>query len=387
MNKSANDKILILSAKFGDGHKQVATAIFEAIEFTLPNVEPIILDVLEWLHPFLYPVSNYFYRRIIKKFPQVYSYLYKSTREKNSFSDKLNALLTVGMGSLLEIVEKINPTVVVSTYPFAASIMSKLKEQGLIDIPVVTIITDYTDHSFWIHPFTDQYIVGSNQVRDRLICLGVENYKINNTGIPICQKFLKQQSREVLASKYGLNSNQFTILVMGGGDGFIGKDLSNFQAFEDLTSQVQFIIICGRNKRLRKQIEEELKTSKHHFLVTGFSDSVNELMAISDLLISKPGGVTISEALAMELPLLIYNPLPGQEEDNADYLVNAGLAIKAENKMELISKIHHMLDDSIPLLSIRKKIRKYQTKSATFDALDVIVRAVELGREEQTVVV
>ncbi|MEH7378752.1 MGDG synthase family glycosyltransferase, partial [Neobacillus drentensis] len=314
-------------------------------------------------------------------------YLYKSTREKNSFSDKLNALLTVGMGSLLEIVEKINPTVVVSTYPFAASIMSKLKEQGLIDIPVVTIITDYTDHSFWIHPFTDQYIVGSNQVRDRLICLGVENYKINNTGIPICQKFLKQQSREVLASKYGLNSNQFTILVMGGGDGFIGKDLSNFQAFEDLTSQVQFIIICGRNKRLRKQIEEELKTSKHHFLVTGFSDSVNELMAISDLLISKPGGVTISEALAMELPLLIYNPLPGQEEDNADYLVNAGLAIKAENKMELISKIHHMLDDSIPLLSIRKKIRKYQTKSATFDALDVIIRAVELGREEQTVVV
>ncbi|MEH7378492.1 1,2-diacylglycerol 3-glucosyltransferase, partial [Neobacillus drentensis] len=77
MNKSANDKILILSAKFGDGHKQVATAIFEAIEFTLPNVEPIILDVLEWLHPFLYPVSNYFYRRIIKKFPQLYSYLYK----------------------------------------------------------------------------------------------------------------------------------------------------------------------------------------------------------------------------------------------------------------------------------------------------------------------
>ncbi|MEY2194445.1 glycosyltransferase [Neobacillus sp. BF23-41] len=387
MNKSANDKILILSAKFGDGHKQVATAIYEAIEFTLPNVEPIILDVMEWLHPFLYPVSNYFYRRIIKKFPQVYSYLYKSTREKNSFSDKLNALLTVGMGSLLEIVEKINPTVVVCTYPFAASIMSKLKEQGLIDIPVVTIITDYTDHSFWIHPFTDQYIVGSNQVRDRLICLGVENNKINNTGIPICQKFLKQQSREVLASKYSLNSNQFTILVMGGGDGFIGKDLSNFQAFEDLTSQVQFIIICGRNKRLRKQIEEELKTSKHHFLVTGFSNSVNEMMAISDLLISKPGGVTISEALAMELPLLIYNPLPGQEEDNADYLVNAGLAIKAENKMELISKIHHMLDDSIPLLSIRQKIRKYQTKSATFDALDVIVRAVELGREEQTVVV
>ncbi len=387
MNDCEKEKILILSATFGDGHKQVAKAINEAIEFTLPNVEPIILDVMEWIHPSLYPVSNYFYRRIIKKFPQVYSYLYKRTREKNSFSVRLNTLFTVGMGSMLEILEKINPSVVVSTYPFASSIMSKLKEQGLIDIPFVTIITDYTDHSFWIHPYTDQYIVGSNQIRDRLICLGVESHKINNTGIPICQKFLKHQSRSILAPKYGLNSNKFTILVMGGGDGFIGKGLSSFQAFEGLALQVQFIIICGRNKRLRKQIEEELKTSKHNFLVTGYCDCVNEMMAISDLLISKPGGVTISEAMAMELPLLIYNPLPGQEEDNATFLVDAGLAFRAENEKELITKIHSIIYDSIPLLSMKQKTRKYQTKTASIDALDIILRTANRGRKDQMVVV
>lgn len=385
MNYREKDKILILSATFGEGHKQVANAISEAVDFSLPEVEPVILDIMHWLHPYLYPVSNYFYKKVIKKFPQVYSYLYRKTRESSPFSDKLNALFSLGMGSMLEILERINPKVVVSTYPFAAGIMSKLKEQGLINVPIVTIITDYTDHSYWIHPYTDQYVVGSEQVKDRLISLGVEQYKIKCTGIPIRQKFIQTQSREILALQYGLNSNTFTILVMGGGEGFIGKGLSTFQAFESLSTPIQFIIICGRNKKLQKKLEEELGTSKHKVLLMGFCENVNELMALSDLMISKPGGVTTSEALAMELPLLIYNPLPGQEEDNADYLVKSGLAILAENELDLIDKIHHMIHDSIPLLSMKLRTKLYQTKTSSFDALDVIIRTADLRSEQQIV--
>jgi processive 1,2-diacylglycerol beta-glucosyltransferase len=385
MNYREKDKILILSATFGEGHKQVANAISEAVDFSLPDVEPVILDIMHWLHPYLYPVSNYFYKKVIKKFPQVYSYLYRKTRESSPFSDKLNALFSLGMGSMLEILERINPKVVVSTYPFAAGIMSKLKEQGLINVPIVTIITDYTDHSYWIHPYTDQYVVGSEEVKDRLISLGVERYKIKCTGIPIRQKFIQTQSREILALQYGLNSNTFTILVMGGGEGFIGKGLSTFHAFESLSTPIQFIIICGRNKKLQKKLEEELRNSKHKVLLMGFCENVNELMALSDLMISKPGGVTTSEALAMELPLLIYNPLPGQEEDNADYLVKSGLAILAENELDLIDKIHHMIHDSIPLLSMKLRTKLYQTKTSSFDALDVIIRTADLRSEQQIV--
>jgi processive 1,2-diacylglycerol beta-glucosyltransferase len=385
MNYREKDKILILSATFGEGHKQVANAISEAVDFSLPDVEPVILDIMHWLHPYLYPVSNYFYKKVIKRFPQVYSYLYRKTRESSPFSDKLNALFSLGMGSMLEILERINPKVVVSTYPFAAGIMSKLKEQGLINVPIVTIITDYTDHSYWIHPYTDQYVVGSEEVKDRLISLGVERYKIKCTGIPIRQKFIQTQSREILALQYGLNSNTFTVLVMGGGEGFIGKGLSTFHAFESLSTPIQFIIICGRNKKLQKKLEEELRNSKHKVLLMGFCENVNELMALSDLMISKPGGVTTSEALAMELPLLIYNPLPGQEEDNADYLVKSGLAILAENELDLIDKIHHMIHDSIPLLSMKLRTKLYQTKTSSFDALDVIIRTADLRSEQQIV--
>nr|WP_248733348.1 glycosyltransferase [Neobacillus rhizosphaerae] len=374
MNDKKKDKILILSASFGDGHKQVANALSEAVQFTLPNVEPIILDIMEWLHPNLFPVSHYFYSRVIKRFPRVYSYLYNRTRERNPFSVKLNSFFTLGMGSMLDIIEEIQPSVVVSTYPFAAGIMSKLKENGLVNIPAVTIITDYTDHSYWIHPFTDQYIVGSKQVKDRLISHGVESHKIKHTGIPVRKKFVTTQSRECLAKKYNLNSNHFTLLIMGGGEGLIGKGISTFRALEKLSSPIQIIIVCGRNKNLKNQLGEKLSRSKHHILLLGYSENVNELMALSDLMISKPGGVTTSEAMAMELPLLVYHPLPGQEEDNANFLVESGLAMQAENDHDLIGKIESLIMDSKPLYRMKQRSRKYQSKTSSSDALKVIIQ-------------
>ncbi|WML56628.1 glycosyltransferase [Neobacillus sp. PS2-9] len=374
MNYTDKDKILILSATYGDGHKQVANAISEAVDFSLPNVEPIILDIMQWLHPYLYPVSNYCYKKVINKFPQLYSFLYRKTHARSTFSAKLNALFSRGMSSLLEILQTMNPKVVVSTYPLAAGIMSKLKEQGFIDVPVVTIITDYTDHSYWLHPYTDQYVVGSNQVKEKLISLGIDPHKIKCTGIPIRQKFIQTEPRDVLAEKYGLIPNQFTVLVMGGGEGFIGKGISTFRAFEKLASPIQLIIICGRNRKLQKQLEAVVRNSKHKVLILGFSEDINELMAVSDLMVSKSGGVTTTEAMAMELPLLIYRPLPGQEEDNAKFLVKSGMAILAKNEEDIISNIQNMLSNSIPLLLMKFKARINQTKTSSFDALDVILR-------------
>ncbi|WP_445505528.1 MGDG synthase family glycosyltransferase [Niallia sp. 03091] len=374
MYDKSKDKILILSATFGDGHKQVARAISEAVDYTLPDAEPIILDMKDWVHPYLYPVSNYVYKSSIKKFPQVYSYLYRKTRVKTVFSTKLNSLFSIGMQSMLEIIQRVKPMVVVSTYPFAAGIISKLKEQGLIDIPAVTIITDYTDHSSWIHPFTDQYLVGSSQVKDRLISVGVEEFKIKHTGIPIRQRFIEKQSREFLFKKYRMNANKFTILVMGGGDGFIGKGLSTFQALESISSNLQLIIVCGRNKKLKEQLKHELKNSKHDILLMGFSENIHELMAISDVMITKPGGVTTAEALAMELPLLIYNPLPGQEEDNASFLIQSGLALLAKTKNDLIFNIQSVVHDSKPLMLMKQRTKQHQKKTSSLDALDVIVR-------------
>jgi len=385
MSVKEKDKILILSATFGDGHKQVAKAISEAVNFYATDLEPITIDVMQWLHPYLYPVSNYFYKKVIKKFPNIYGYFYQKTKKRNSFSDKLDVLFTSGMDTMLDIIKRVNPKVVVSTYPFAASIISKLKEQRLIDIPVVTIITDYTNHSYWIHPFTDQYLVGSEQVKVSMIASGVESDKIKCTGIPIMQKFAHTQPRDQLALKYSLNSAQFTILVMGGGDGFIGKGIKVFKAFEKLDVPIQLIIICGRNKKLQKQLSEELPDSKHKILLLGYCENINELMAISDLLISKPGGVTITEAIAMELPLLIYHPLPGQEEENADYLIELGLAMLCKNENDVMNKIQEMMNNSFQLDLIKHRTKLFQTKNSSIDAVDVILQA-SYNRRERSIV-
>lgn len=374
MSVKEKDKILILSATFGDGHKQVAKAISEAVNCYTTDFEPITIDVMKWIHPYLYPVSNYLYKKVIEKFPNVYGYFYQKTKVRNSFSDKLDVLLSSGMHTMLDIIKRVNPKVVVSTYPFAASIISKLKEQRIIDIPSITIITDYTNHSYWVHPYTDQYIVGSKQTKASLIASGVISDKIKCTGIPIMQKFTHSHPREQLAQKYSLNPNQFTVLVMGGGDGFIGKGIKTFKALERLEVPIQIIIVCGRNKKLQKQLSEELSDSKHKILLLGYCENVNELMAISNLLISKPGGVTITEAMAMELPLLIYHPLPGQEEENADFLMDLGLAMLCEDEKDVINKIQQIMDDSFQLDLIRNRTKSLQIKNSSIDAVDVILQ-------------
>ena len=339
MNNRERDKYLILSATFGEGHKQVANAISEAVSNVVADAEPITIDIMEWVHPNLYPISHYIYKKGIKKFPQVYSFLYEKTRVKSSFSVKLNSIFLSGMQTVLKIIQEIKPKVVVSTYPFAAGIISKLKEQGLIDIPAVTIITDYTDHSYWIHRSTDQYVVGSARLRDQLIALGVEADKIKNTGIPVRKRFMDVLPKDLLLEKYMINPNIFTLLIMGGGDGFFGKGLSTFKALESISTPMQLFIVCGKNKKLKTQLESELKDSKHDVRILGYCEKVEELMAISDLMISKPGGVTTSEAMAMDLPILIYHSLPGQEEINLNQLKQLNLVQELRDDQSLHDQI------------------------------------------------
>ncbi|MCM3570321.1 MGDG synthase family glycosyltransferase [Neobacillus mesonae] len=383
MSNREKEKYLILSATFGEGHKQVANAISEAVDYMLADAEPITIDVMEWIHPYLYPISHFLYKRGINRLPQLYSFLYKKTRVRNSFSVKLNSLFLLGMQSMLKIIQEIKPKVVVSTYPFAAGIISKLKERGLIDIPAVTIITDYTDHSYWIYPYTDQYVVGSTQVRDRFISLGVEEYKIKTTGIPVRKKFREVHSKRLLLEKYMIDSNQFTILIMGGGDGFFGKGLSTFRALESISTPIQIFIVCGKNKKLKKQLEWELKDSKHDVRILGYCENIHELMAIADLMISKPGGVTASEALAMNLPLLIYHSLPGQEEDNAKYLFHSGFAFLANSEKDLIGQIKNLVRDPGPLTLMKQRMKIHQTKTSSSDALRVIVMAANRGQRQK----
>ncbi|MBU8918419.1 glycosyltransferase [Bacillus sp. FJAT-29953] len=373
MNAVKKEKILILTGNYGDGHIQVANALNEAIQIRFPDLEPVVFDFMEWVHPYSNQVSRFIYLQGVKKFPQVYGYIYQKTRRVNTFSKMMKTILSTGLGRMKKLLEEVEPTVVVSTFPLAAAVMSKLKSFGLTDIPTVTTITDHTDHSCWIYPYTDQYIVGSKLVRDALISLGVEKKRIAHTGIPIRQQFSQTFKREEICEKYGLDPQMPTVLVMGGGCGMIGDGSSTIQEFDALPQPIQLIVVCGHNEKLRLQLKEKLKNSKHRIHLTGYIDYVHELMAISDLMITKPGGVTTFEAIAMELPMLLYKPIPGQEQDNAKFLVRSGVAVQAKTDRDLTNQLSKLLSTPKLLHQMRESSKQFHPKESSIASVEIIL--------------
>lgn len=265
------------------------------------------------------------------------------------------------------------PTVVVSTFPPAAAAMSMLKAQGLTKLPTVTVITDHTDHNFWIHPHTDRYIVASEPVRKALLRKRIPSTKIEVTGIPIGLRYGENYDRDRLRERHGLDRSLPTVLVMGGGLGMIDKAFVEGLKSLPFPAGVQFIVVCGRNRKLEQELAEMSGHAGNRVLVTGYIDYVHELMALSDLIVTKPGGLSTSEALALELPMLLYKPLPGQEKDNSDYLVGTGAAIVAGNEEELMERMVRILENPSLLGAMKLRAAMFKPEAPSLNALQAIL--------------
>ncbi|NHN28240.1 MGDG synthase family glycosyltransferase [Paenibacillus agricola] len=369
------EKMLILTGSLGDGHNKAAQAIIEAARFYRPDVEVEVVDFLEWTHPYLHSVGKYCYIQWVKSLPSVYGYLYSKTRDVNTLSNWFKRMRSFSTNRMLELLHEHNPTEVVSTFPGAAAAMSYLKSNGLTSVPTVTVLTDYTDHSYWIHPSTDRYLVGAEHVKQKLLRYRIPEHRIVVTGIPIRLPFTLTYDRLVLRDKHHLDRMMPTVLVMGGGHGLIGKQLMSVLQEKVLSAPVQFIFVCGRNKKLKQWLEDELQGTNipHRVIITGFVDHVHELMALSDLIVTKPGGLTVSEALALELPMMLYKPIPGQEQDNAAYLVGLGAAMEAKNAADLKNQLLQVIQNQSLLLKLKRNARLSHLKERALHTLNAIL--------------
>ncbi|MBW7456193.1 glycosyltransferase [Paenibacillus sepulcri] len=367
-----NDKILILTGNYGDGHQQAAAAVSHSLKLGYPQAETVIVDVMDLTHPYFHSIGRYLFLQSLKKVPSMYGYLYRKTRHVNSLSDFLKKLNRFGEEKLLDLIESMRPSVVVSTFPGAAGLMSLLKSHGLTEVPTVTVMTDYTVHSYWVYPFTDLYIVGSDEVKQGLIRHHIPGESISVTGIPLRLEFSQRGNLELLRRKHHLDDGRPTLLFMGGGDGFFGEGPHQIEALESLADPIQVIIICGHNHKLKQQLTEKFKSSSHKVLILGYIDYVHELMAVADLLVTKAGGLTISEALNMELPMIVFKPLPGQEEDNVNYLLRSGTALLANSTRDLGSKIRECFSQPSILGRMREQAREIAKRQAATDAADMI---------------
>lgn len=384
-----NERILILTGDMGEGHKQAAQALLESSPSYLPHADVKVVDFMAVVSPRLHVVSKYLFIQGVKTFPSVYGYFFQKTRKPNTLSTLLKKLTVHGASRLLQVLHAYQPTVVVSTLPAAAAAMSALKTSGATRASTVTVMTDHTDHSYWLYPDTDLYIVGSERVRRSLNDLGIDDAYISVTGIPIRASFCRKYNALRLREQYNLSPTLPTILIMGGGHGFISPSLIKMLRSDAIQQRLQFIIICGHNHQLKERLDEQLLSSqagpesaqhhaKHRIIVKGYVKNVHEFMALSDLIITKPGGLTTSEAIAMQLPMLLYRALPGQEQDNVQFLVEAGVAVEAKNEQDLLLQLDTLISTPHRLSTMRERARQFPMRDATSAAWKAIRYAFDI---------
>ena len=336
-------KLLVLSASYGAGHEQAANAVRDALLKMSPQTDVRIVDYMHHVHPTLDSIVKYCYLKSVRYAPALYGWFYKGTSQIPPSSLIQRQLNSLGIESLAEELEAYDPDVVFSTFPTPAGVVSFLRQQGRTNVPSATVITDHAIHSQWIHPETDMYFVGSQHVKHGLMARGIPASTIHVTGIPIRPAFLQTFDKASLCEKYGVRPDLPIVLVMGGAYGVMG-DIQ--QICEELFSYpypVQTIVVSGHNQRMAAQLSEMLPNATNPAYVFGYVSEVYELMAIADLMITKAGGLTISEALAMQLPMLLYRPIPGQEVQNAKYLVRSGVAVLARNRRQVSERLHELL--------------------------------------------
>lgn len=382
------DKVLILSASYGEGHHQAAIAIREALVQVHPETEVRTIDYMEMVHPKLNTFARYFYIKSVRFAPSLYGFFYNGTSKIKPSSLIQRRLNQLGLEDLAEFLNEYKPDLIVSTFPTPAGVIAMLKKQALCHIPTATIITDHAIHSQWIHQHTDHYFVGSEYVRKGLIMRGIQSDRISVTGIPISAKYLEYKDRDAIRARYGLRADLPTLLIMAGSYGVMSDIEDICEGLFHSDKPMQIIIVSGRNEKLRAQLEEMAKSAAYPVWVLGFSKEVDQLMAVSDLMVTKAGGLTVSEALAMELPMLLYRPIPGQEVQNTTFLVRSRVAVFARHRKQVPQLVNKLFFEEPSLLEkMRNHTKTVQKRTAAkiiAESLDKIVDQPMVQVDEST---
>jgi processive 1,2-diacylglycerol beta-glucosyltransferase len=243
-------------------------------------------------------------------------------------------------------------------------------------LPVVGIVTDFVVHPFWIYRNVDAYAVASQEMRSNLIARGIRPERIVVSGIPVDARFSRPRlTKEALRAALDLPADRRVVLMMGGGLG-IGPIELMMRALGDVAEPVAGVIIVGRNDRLARRIVAAAEHTEYPLRVLGFVDNVFDYMQASDVLVSKPGGLTSSEALAAELPMILVRPLPGQEERNTRYLVSRRAAVRAAGRPQLTRALEDLLGSPQRERLLRERMRALRRPDA---AVAVAERILEVA--------
>ena len=335
-----NKNILIFYGSYGGGHLSAAKSIKEYIENNYADCNITMIDCIEYINKYVNKVSTEAYKEMAKKAPWAWKQVYKDS--KNGALAKISTVSNKAMSfKLFGLIEEISPNIIISTHPFSTQMCGYLKKKKKIDIPVSTILTDFKIHEQWLEfaEYQDKFFVSNEQMKQDMISKGIDESKIFVTGIPVSNRFLQEYNREKVCKDFGLNPENEVVLFFAGGEFGLGRKstILMLKALIRLFSKLQVVAISGKNLKMKEKFESIVKIteSENRVKILEFTDKVPELMSISKFVITKPGGLTITESLASHLPILIINPIPGQEEENAQFLEENGAGIWIKEKSNI----------------------------------------------------
>ncbi len=367
-------KVLVLYVSIGAGHMKAAHALKESIEKKFNDWTVDVLDTLKYINPIIDKVVVSSYLSSLKKSPRLYKMLYTASGTGTGIYDISKVLNSLLAHRLKGIINDYEPSVIVCTHPFPMQMISSLKEKNCISIPSVAILTDYVVHSLWLDNGMDAFIVANEIMKVEMINRGIPSNIIFPYGIPVSPKFLTKVDKTTLLSELGLN-NKFTVLVMGGGMGFGNID-KTITSLLDCEIDLQIIAVTGTNKKLKSQLEESANKFSKKLLILSYTDRINEFMDISDLLITKPGGMTVSEALVKGLPIFIISPIPGQEEGNASFLIGNGAANIIDNSSQLVQVLSEITNNPSTLSTMSQNSKFLGKPNSADDIAELLDKLV-----------
>lgn len=365
-----NKKILVVYATAGIGHKKASMAVKKAYEeMNLPGVEVTLIDALDYTNDFFRWSYLQAYLLMVNKLPTFWGLSYYLT--DNPFVDlfvsgirRLNNW--ANSKKLVKYIIETKPDVIISTHFFASEVIADLKDKKAIDSRLVTVITDYRVHAWWIAKGTDAYVVASDEVKQELEARKIDPAIIKVMGIPVEPIFSKHLDRPAIFTSTGLKDDMFTILVIGGGFG-VGPIEGIAGVVAQLKKNLQTVVVCGRNEELVKKMEKLKEELKINMKITGFIDNVYEYMEISDVLISKSGGITVSESLAKNIPMIIISPILGQETANCNFLIKNGAAVKVEGLEGLKAALEDLISNPMKMDAMKESIKRIRKPNAAYD--------------------
>lgn len=362
-------RVLLISVKAGFGHHSTAQAVMDCLAER--GIESRMLDTFDYIAPVLGESIDKGYLFSTKNFPEVYGKAYSllDRRTEEYKPSSLIAILSKLVShKLRDYIDDYAPDLIIGTHSYACLVMTYLKQRGHISCPTIGIVTDFTVHPFWESTNIDYYVTADSLLDNQMRKKGIPTEKILPTGIPINPKFHRHipqlEARRILKI-----DNRRTILMMMGSMGF-GNLEKQLEAIDALDMDFQVLCVCGRNEKMKKEIDRRAWSRK--IITFGFVDNVDVLMDASDCIITKPGGLTTSELLAKGLPSVIMNPIPGQEDRNMEFLVNNGAAIAATETFGVDEALFELFSHSWRLRLLHLSVKRLGKPNSTGDLCDFV---------------